>query len=364
MGNILSTLGRQRAEEFCAQLTQFHGAPKPDQWFSVDPARAQEAHALIQQDGQPFLNMITMLPKPNTKGDVIYVGADEMVAGRTDTTPDNSGNRKERQPQRTGDVGKNTYDMYKVDFDVAFDYETIDSWAMQQNFYDLWAAKVRQATGNSILRVGWHGVQYAPQTNRLTHPNGEDVAVGWLELIRTHVSNDAANGVHQPGPSQYLDGSGGLVVLGSGGADGFPNLDYLVSVAQTRLDIVYRYSPDLVALISPDLVAHEQNMMFFANGRKPEQKALLNSDGTLTHMYGGLPSYSPPFMPTGTVLVTALSNLHHYYQPSSMRRLVRDWAPLNEYQDFNSANRCYAIGDYRKCSLVEGITIAETQPLP
>lgn len=356
MSTILSTLARQRAEEFRAGLAQFNGVADTAQWFSVDPARAQEVTLLMQQEAQPFLGLVSVLPKPEKSGDVIYIGADDFAASRTNTNLEGH----ERTPRTVHGKYKNTYDMSPVEIDVAIKYSELDSWAMFPNMYDLWAAKVRLTQANSILKVGWYGESAASESDINTNTNGEDVLPGWLHLIRSNATTIG----DLPGIAQYVDGSGGAVVLGSGNADGFPNLDYLVSTAQTRLDIVYRYAPDLVALIGPDLVAHEQNMMWFKNGRKPENKSLLNSDGTLTKNFGGLPSYSPPFFPTGTVLITALSNLHHYYQPTSVRRLVRDWAPKNQYEDFNSANRCYAIGDYRKCSLVDGITIDENQPLP
>lgn len=341
--HILSARGRNRANDFLRELAKFHGVPDAGQEFSIDPARMQELQALTEQEGQTFLDMVSVIPKTQMKGDVIFIGKAGLTVSRTDTT-----NGDERTPKAAHGKTKNTYDMGRVENDVAITYDEIDQWAVFPNMFELWGSKVRSAIADDRLRVGWYGESMADSTDPTGNPNGEDILPGWLHQIRTYNSG-----------SQYTDGSGGAVVLGSEGELGFPTLDYLVSVARGKVDIVYRRSPDLVALISENLVSHEEQMYYRIHGRKPEQKLVIMQNGELNRSYGGLPCYAPPFFPDGTVLVTSLDNLHLYFQDSSVRRSVRDYPPRNQFEDFNSRNECYAVGDYRKTSLVDGITVDE-----
>lgn len=341
--HILSAHGRQRANEFLLGLAQYHGVADATQEFSIDPARMQELKPLVEQEGQTFLNMLSIMPKPQMKGDVIFIGKAGLTASRTNTLDGD-----ERTPKGAHGKTKNTFDMGPVENDVAITYDEIDSWAMFPNMFELWGMKVRECIADDRLRVGWYGQRSDTATDKAANPNGEDVLPGWLSQIKSY-----------NGGSQYTDGSGDAVVLGSAGELGFPTLDYLVNVIKAKVDIVYRRSPDLVALISENLANHEEQMYYRINGRKPEQKLTIMQNGELNRSYGGLPCFVPPFFPDGTVLVTSLDNLHLYFQSTSVRRYVRDYSPRNQYEDFNSRNECYAVGDYRKTALVDGITIDE-----
>ncbi|SMF94419.1 phage major capsid protein, P2 family [Methylomagnum ishizawai] len=343
---ILSDTGRRRAEEFRSQLRQFHGATDGVQAFTVDPARAQEIHLLMAQDASPYLGLIDNQPRSDMRGDVLYMGDSGLVSSRTNTAAPGT----ERTLKSVHSLDKNTYDMYPVERDIKIGYSVIDSWSHLPNFMDVWAAMVRRAIGNDILRVGWNGTSYAASTDMTTYPQGQDVAKGWLELAR---DSDSAE-------DYYVDGSGGEVALGS---EEFPNLDYIVATTKGRVHVVYRNDPNLVAIVSQNLIDHEEQQFYKQNGRKPTEKSKLLENGIIVKTYGGLPAYSPPFLPDGVVGCTTWKNLQRLFQPSSMRRKVEDKPELNAYADWNSDNECYAIGDYRAFALVDGITIEETQPL-
>jgi P2 family phage major capsid protein len=340
-GHQLSEAGRQRVDQFIKQTGQTYGVDATRQ-FTVTPSISQELQPLIVLDGSPFLQMINVIGVSELKGEKIFMAQDGLVSKRTNTTAN------DRVPTDYSALTNKTYELFPTETDVALGYATIDAWAKFPNFAAMWNATVRSAIANDRVRIGWHGLSAATATNRTTYPNGEDVNIGWLKQIRDYDSG-----------AQYVDGSGGAVVIGT--AD-FPNLDYLVSVAKARIDLVYRNSPDLVALISADLASTEEAEYYRKAGRKPDQKEVLLTEGRLIRNYGGLPSYSPPFMPNGVVLVTSLNNLSIYYQDTSWRRLIRDWAPRNRYEDFTSRNEGYVVEDFRKTSLVDGIT-ASAEPL-
>jgi P2 family phage major capsid protein len=343
MSHILSTQGRHRAAEFMAALAAFHGVPSASSVFSVDPARAQELLPLIEEDGVPFLGMVSLLPKTEMKGDVIYFGNSILSAARTDTAGGDM-----RTPKAVHGLTKNVYDMSPVENDVKLDYAQIDSWAMFPNFYDLWGQTVRRAIARDRLRVGWNGESAAVSTNGTTNPNGEDVLPGWLELIRTNEDYYVAGTVVAGQTTTHE------VILGS---EDFPNLDYLVATVKARIHPVFRSSPDLVAVISQDLVSYEEQQFLKENGRKALDKATISANGQLVRTFGMMPAYCPPFLPDGVVLVTELKNLHLYFQPTSVRRKVEDMPAANAFVDWNSRNEAYAVGDYRAASLVDGITL-------
>jgi P2 family phage major capsid protein len=334
-GHQLSAAGRLRVDQFIQQIGQVYGVDATRQ-FTVTPSIAQELQPLITLDGAPFLQMINVIGVSELKGEKIFMDVSGLVSKRTDTD-DN-----DRVPTDPSSLDKKGYELFPVETDVAIKYATIDAWAKFPNFAAMWNGLVRKAIANDRLRVGWHGLSNATPTVPATYPNGEDVNIGWLKQIRDYNSG-----------SQYVDGSGGAVVVGS---DDFPNLDYLVSVTKARIDPVFRNSPDLVAIISQNLASNEEAEYFRKSGRDSEKKDALLSENRLMKNYGGLPSYSPPFLMDGVILVTSLTNLSIYYQDTSWRRLIRDWAPRNRYEDFTSRNEGYVVEDFRKTSLVDGVT--------
>jgi P2 family phage major capsid protein len=331
-----------------AGLAAFHGVPSAAEVFSVDPARAQEILPLMQEDGAPFLGQVSILPKTEMKGDVIYLGSAALSASRTDTS-----STGRRAPTAIHGLTKNVYDMAAVNNDVKIDYGQIDSWAMFPNFYELWGQAVRRAIANDRLRVGFYGESAEDDTDATTNPNGEDVLPGWLQLIRDFATYYVAGTTVTQGVTTNH------VELGS---EDYPNLDYLVATAKALVHPIFRGSPDLVAVVSQNLVSWEEQQFLKENGRRALDKATMTADGRLVRTFGLMPAYSPPFLPDGVVLVTELRNLHLYYQPSSIRRKVEDKPEMNAFADWNSRNECYAVGDYRGAALVDGVTFYEAPP--
>jgi P2 family phage major capsid protein len=303
------------------------------------PTRAQTAELRPVQLAQPFLTSIPMIPVSEIAGQKVLVGLSARVASRTDTS--SSG---ERVPKTLLSLGSQNYDAVATEFDVGIRYADIDAWAKFPNFTDLYMQAVRNAIAQDMLQTGWTGTSAATSTNIGTNPLLQDLNIGWLQKIRTFNS-----------ASQYVIGTGPSPISIGKTTGVFKNLDHLVRDATERVSLAHRDRTDLVALISRNLVASQENTYFADNGNTPSEKILL--DGVVRKAYGGLPTIVPPFMPNGAVLITPLSNLAIYYQDSSVRRLQRDWPSKNQVQEFNSMNLAYVVQDEFATSLVENVTL-------
>jgi P2 family phage major capsid protein len=338
----LSASVRQRLYEHFANTARAYGVtpgiPAVGQNFAATAPITQEVVKKIVQAGAGFLNQIQMVPVGDTAGQKVLVGLSGRVASRT-----NTGSGGERVPKRLASLGAQNYELKATEFDVALSYADIDTWARFPNFADLYMDAVREAIANDILQAGWTGTTAAAATNIGSNPLLQDLNIGWLQKLR--VFNSA---------SQYVIGTGGAPVsVGSTGV--FKNLDDLVHEAKQKVAIQFRQRRDLVALVADNVLAAQEDVYYRVNGNTPTEKAVMN--GEITRAYAGLPTFAPPFLPNGTLLITPLRNLAVYYQDSSVRRLQRDWPSKNEVQEFNSMNMGYVVQEEFAASLVENITL-------
>jgi P2 family phage major capsid protein len=314
------------------------GNPSAGQHYSATPTIAQTIYNKIVEDGNPFLQMINVIPVSEMKGAKIGLFLAGRVASRTDTS-----GAGERTPKHLADTDSKGYELFPTEFDVALKYALIDAWAKFPDFAARYMQLVRQAIGNDMVQTGWTGTSAAATTNIGTNPLLQDLNIGWLKQIRDY---NAA--------SQYIVGTEGVPIQ-LGGAD-FPNLDTLVHSAKQLLPVYHRNRPDLVAMISNDLVASQEETYYADNAGTPTEKILVNN-GIIQKAYGGMPSIQAPFLPDGTVLVSPLKNLSIYYQDSSVRRLQKDKPEKNEVQDFNSVNMGYVVEEELMTGLIENVTI-------
>lgn len=329
---------KQQAQLFFSALKQ---NPAASELYSATPSRPQTAEQKIVQLANPFLSMLPMIGVKEMTGQKVLVGLSGRVASRTDTS-----STGERTAKRLKSTGTQNYDLKPTEFDVALGYDDIDSWAgLGQNVFEqLYMQAVRDAISIDILQTGWTGTSAAATTDISTNPLLQDLNIGWLQKIRSYNSG-----------SQYHIGTVGTPIsIGTNGT--YVNLDHAVRDARQTIAIQFRNRPDLVALISEDLVSSQENTYYKTNGNSPIEKIAL-ADGVVRKAYGGLLSIVPPFMPNGTILITPLSNLAIYFQNTSVRRVQRDWPTKNEVQDFNSMNLGYVVQDENATSLVENITL-------
>ncbi|WP_289283317.1 MULTISPECIES: phage major capsid protein, P2 family [unclassified Methylophaga] len=313
------------------------GNPSAGQHYAATPTVAQTIYNKIIEDGNPFLRQINgAVPVAELKGEKVGMFLSGRVASRTDTT--GSG---ERVPKHLADTDSKGYECFKTEFDVAIKYALIDAWAKFPDFASRYMQLVRQAIGNDMLTIGWHGTSVSTNSDINANPNLEDMNIGWLQKIRDF-----------NGGSQHLAAATNEVVLGS--AD-FKNLDVLAHEARQMLPIYHRNRDDLVFIVGSDILSSQEGTYYETNGNTPTEKAMLS--GRITKAYGNMPTMYAPFFPEGKVLVTPLKNLSIYVQDSSVRRLQKDKPEKDEVQDFNSANQGYVVEDEELTAFIEGIQL-------
>lgn len=313
------------------------GNPSAGQHYAATPSVAQSIYSKIVEDGNPFLQMINgAVMVSEIKGDKVGMSLSGRVASRTDTS-----GAGERTAKHLSNLDAKGYELFATEFDVALKYSLIDAWAKFPDFAARYMQLVRQAIGNDMLTVGWHGTSAAATTNLGSNPNLEDLNIGWLQKIRAFNSG-----------SQHLAAASNEVVLGS---TEFKNLDVLAHEAKQMLPVYHRNRDDLVLIVGSDILSAQEGTYYENNGNTPTEKAMMS--GRITKAYANMPTMYAPFFPDGKLLVTPLKNLSIYVQDSSVRRLQKDKPEKNEVQDFNSANHGYVVEDEEMTSFIEGIQL-------
>ncbi|QSB01981.1 P2 family phage major capsid protein [Methylomonas sp. EFPC1] len=361
MSQPLSTLGKQRLNALFAATAAAFGVsasdPRLGQHFNPTSEQAVQffqnlkrnvladslyaATVPLQQSLQPkaiqlanpFFSSLPMIPVSDTTGQKVILGLTGRVASRTNTS---SG---ERVPKRLNQQDNQDWAVKQTNFDVALSYADIDAWAKFQNFEALYMQIVREAIVNDMLVTGWYGTSAAAGTNIGTNPNLQDLNIGWLEKIRTFNST-----------SQHV-GSG--VSIGATGT--YKNLSEAIHDIKQVVSAAFRNRGDLVALVGDNLLVNAMDKFYETHGNTPSEKVLIN--GVVTNDFGGLPTFSPPFFPNSTIVITPLSNLAVYYQDSSIRRTQQDWPAKDEVREFNSMNLAYVVQEEFATAMVEGITL-------
>lgn len=339
MSQNLSVLGRQKMNEFVANTAKAYGV-QPGETYAATPSVAQTLNDKIIVDGNWLLNLVNVLGVGELKGEKILMGLTSSVTSRTDTS--GSG---ERTPRNLIGLDNKGYELFPTESDVAITYGQIDAWAKFKDFAERYNRMVRRAIGNDRVKIGWHGTSVATTSDMVANPNLSDVNKGWLQLLREYNSGE-----------QVVTGTVGAPIV-LGGTD-FPNLDTLVFDCLNRIEEQHRDDPDLVVMISRDIMQAAKGAYFEAQGNTPTEKEKLR-ERMVVETYGSLPAYVPPYFPAGTILVTSFENLSIYYQDDSWRRQIKDKPEKNRYENFNSRNEGYVLEHEGKASLIEGITFPE-----
>jgi P2 family phage major capsid protein len=152
-----------------------------------------------------------------------------------------------------------------------------------------------------MLRVAFNGTSAADDTDPETNPNGEDVNIGWHQIVKTRT------------PAQVITGD---ITIGGAGAD-FMGLDAAVTdLVHTSIYEPFRNDPRLVVLVSADLIGADATTMMNMVDRPTEKVAAQ----LINRQIAGRTAYTPPFMPEGRLIVTTLDNLHIYTQAGTRKR--------------------------------------------
>ena len=302
--------------------------------FSVNPEIQQKLMDRLQESSA-FLGRINIEEVPEQSGQVLGLGVDASIAGRTATSAGNI-----RQATDPTGMTKNEFFCHQTNFDVALTYANLDRWAKFPDFQIRWRKHILLQMSRDKLKIGWHGTQAAASTNRVTNPLLQDVNIGWLELIRQHES------AKQVTDAPKLGANAGL--------DGWKNLDLAVyDMAQETIAEEHRDSGELVAIVGRKLLT-DKYLGLLGNADRPTESNA--TDMMLTNKTaGGYPVVTASFFPSNAILVTSLKNLSIYHQAGKNRVDIINEPKMDRVAEYRSSNVSYAIEDLDAVALAEGI---------
>lgn len=353
---------------YCSQIALVNHVDSATVQFAVDPSIEQKLEGRMAERSD-FLSAINVIPVTQQEGQVLGLGTNRTIAGRTDTS---GGNRREPSDP-TGNAEKVRYLCKQTNFDWARRYPLLDAWRHRPEFETLLRDAILDQQSRDRIMIGWHGTSAADTTNRLTNPLLQDVNIGWLHKIRTkaaaQVMEDGnltvySNGANNPNVEAIYVKAGvalydeSLANKATAKAD-YSSLDALVLDAKRLIPDWWRGDTDLVVIVGHDLVDDKYfNIAQTAGTTATEVEAtdrILRSDKQI----GGLPAVRVPFFPADAILITKLSNLSIYWQEETRRRQLKDESEYDRIANYESVNEAYVVEEYELCALVENIVIGE-----
>jgi P2 family phage major capsid protein len=335
---------------FLGQVAKLNGVTSAAEKFTVVPSVQQKLETAIQESSA-LLKKINIIPVQDQTGEALLLGVNGPIASRTNTA---AGNR--RSPADRSALTKDEYACKQTNFDSAFPYALLDAWAKFPDFQSRLSLSIAERQGLDRIMIGFNGTSAAAATNIGANPLLQDVNIGWLQKIRVGAPDRvldevvAASGKVTIGPEKTIKVAG----VDTKFRGDYLTLDGLVFDAVQMLDPWHRASPDLVVLVSRDLL-NSKLLAAIEKGSTSNEEENAAGEIISRARLGGLPIVDAPFFPDGTVLVTSLSNLSIYFQEGARRRNLKDEPEYDRVADYQSSNDAYVIEDLGKVALVENI---------
>lgn len=332
-----------------AQIALVNGVASATEKFNVAPT-VQQTLEKATQESSAFLKAINVIGVDEQQGEALLAGVNGPVAGRTNT---GAGNR--RNPANVAEMSKDSYSCVQTNFDTSFPYALLDAWAKFPEFQVLLTNAIVERQALDRIMIGFNGITAAVSTDRAANPLLQDVNKGWLQKIR----EGAADRVLDEGKVAGKVTVGATKIVKVAGVDteisgDYQTLDGVVFDAIQMLDPWHRSRPDLVVLVSRDLM-HDKLLKAVEKGSASNQEENAAQEIVSRARLGGLPVVDAPFLPAGTVLVTFLKNLSIYWQEGARRRHLKDEPEFDRIADYQSSNDAYVIEDFGAVALVENI---------
>ncbi|CAI8755568.1 Capsid protein [Pseudomonas sp. IT-P44] len=337
MAQSLSAHGAKMYAQLQLDIAETYGVALSRKMFSVEPTIAQELNDAITAKSD-FLQRINVIGVSEIKGQKVFLGVSGPVTGRTNT------GTKDREARDVSALNDSTYELSSTESDVSLSYAKIDAWAKFPEFHQKYSAAVQKQIALDRIMVGFHGTHAAPQTDIVAFPMLQDVNKGWLQIARDKIPEQVL--------TQGLEA--GKVTLGEGGD--YANLDALVHDTKQMVDERLRDGGDLIAIIGSDLLAADKAKLYAKQGDVPTEKERIE-EAQVIATYGGLPSFSFPFFPVDTVVVTSFDNLSIYFQDTSWRKQTIDNPKRSRVEDYNSRNEGYVIEQLEKFAMTENVEL-------
>ncbi|MTZ12774.1 phage major capsid protein, P2 family [Pseudomonas sp. JL972] len=322
---------------YLQQVAKLNGVDNATEKFNVTPTVQQKLETAIQE-ASGLLKSINIIGVEQQEGEALLLGVNGPIASRTNTK---TGGR--RNPADRSDLSKDTYSCKQTNFDSAFPYALIDAWAKFPDFQVRLSGSITERQALDRIMIGFNGTSAAATSDIAANPLLQDVNIGWLQKIRTGAADRVLD--------EVVDASGKVTV---GATGDYKTLDGVVFDAVQMLDPWHRSHPNLVVMVSRDLL-HDKLLAAVEKGAASNQEENAADQIVTKARLGGLPIVDAPFFPAGTVLVTTLSNLSIYFQEGARRRHVKDEPEYDRIADYQSSNDAYVIEDFGLVALVENI---------
>lgn len=258
------------------------------------------------------------------------------IAGTLAATVDT--NHHARQPaQQTWQPAQ--YLCQQTNFDAAFDFATLDAWMGETQDQTLFEARARQTLERRMLldrvMIGFRGLERARDSDRVKHPQLQDVNIGWLQQIREQAPKACQERVR----------------VGEG--ERFRNLHRLVRHAVNNLLApAWRDDPQLVALVGADLLP---DAVCEPSGQAEPWDDLVFHKQRV----GGLQAATAAFFPDDAILITRLDNLSLYFNHHAMRYRYQEDPAINSVLFYHSSAEAYVIENLAACALIEDVEIVD-----
>jgi P2 family phage major capsid protein len=322
---------------YLQQVAKLNGVESATEKFNVTPTVQQKLETAIQE-ASGLLKSINIIGVDQQEGESLLLGVNGPIASRTNTA---AGNR--RNPADRSALTKDAYSCKQTNFDSAFPYALVDAWAKFPDFQVRLSGSITERQALDRIMIGFNGTSAAAVSDIAANPLLQDVNIGWLQKIRTGAADRVLD--------EVVDASGKVTV---GATGDYKTLDGVVFDAVQMLDPWHRSHPNLVVMVSRDLM-HDKLLAAVERGAASNQEENAAQEIMTRARVGGLPVVDAPFFPAGTVLVTTLSNLSIYFQEGARRRHVKDEPEYDRIADYQSSNDAYVIEDFGLVALVENI---------
>lgn len=313
---MLNSRARGYLRNYCDGLRESYNADDISRYFSLtDPKETKLRDALLESND--FMQLITVADVDQLQGQVVSVGNPGLFTGRVE------GGRYSRAVGVEG----NEYKLVETDSGAALTFAMLSVWAnagTEEEFFQRMQAFTNQSFGLDMLRIGFNGKSVAKTTKSSENPNGEDVNIGWHELVRTFSEG-----------SQIISDSITLDVDGD-----YKSLDAMASdLINSKIPQEFRNDPRLTVMVGADLVAAEQYRLYQAADRPTEKIAAQ----MLSQSIAGRPAMVPPFFPGKRMVVTMPTNLHIYTQRGTRFRKAEFVDDRKQFENKYLRNEGYAV---------------------
>ncbi|MGA7588679.1 MAG: phage major capsid protein, P2 family [Rouxiella badensis] len=325
--------------KYAAGLAQANGALDTSRYFSLTPPKeALLRDALLQQS--EFLRLVNVMDVDQISGQVISTGKPGIYTGR----------KKDGRFSRPMGVDGNDYKLVETDSGSYLPYSLLVIWAnsgSEEEFFQRIQAFSNESFALDMLRVAFNGISAADDTDPEKNPNGEDVNIGWHQIVKARSA------------AQVITGD---ITIGGTRAD-FVGLDAAVTdLVHTSIYEPFRNDPRLVVLVSADLIGADATTMMNMVDRPTEKVAAQ----LINRQIAGRMAYTPPFMPEGRLIVTTLDNLHIYTQAGTRKRKAEWNDDRKRFENSYLRMEGYAVEHDQLYAAYDKLTLAtgETEPAP